>query len=252
MGADGRATLYTRDATRAGAHYLAVWLGAAGDAGGGGAGGGGAGASGGGGGAAAALLLLPVHVRPAALCLRNSRFSLASGAPRAGGQVVSWLGLGLGLGRAYTSLFRAPSLPLTLLHNTPLQHPLTTPPLTHPPMIPSYTLALSLAPTPTLTLTSQVVLRIEGLDRFANEIAQTKGTAGGAAAGGGAGGGGGGAGGGGAVELQLRQMEGPPPSRHPLGTPRQQHQHWPQPLQPATHAPPACNHMYLLLQTLRR
>ena len=67
-------------------------------------------------------------------------------------------------------------------------------------MIPSYTLALSLAPTLTLTLTSQVVLRVEGLDRFANEIAQTKGTAGGAAAGGGAGGGGagGGAGGGGA------------------------------------------------------
>ena len=94
-------------------------------------------------------------------------------------------------------------------------------------MIPSYTPALTPTPTPTLTLTSQVVLRVEGLDRFANEIAQTKGTAGGAAAGGGAGGGGGGAGGGEAVELQLRQMEGPPPSRHPLGAPRQQHQHWP-------------------------
>ena len=113
--------------------------------------------------AAAALLLLRVYVRPAALCLRNSRFTLASGPPRAG---------------------------------------------------------------------EQVVVRVEGLDRFANEIGRAVGAAAvGAAAGHGAaypahaaagrGVGGAGAGGGAApaVGLQLSLMAGPPPSRHTLGAP---------------------------------
>ena len=105
--------------------------------------------------AAAALLLLRVYVRPAALCLRNSRFTLASGPPRAG---------------------------------------------------------------------EQVVVRVEGLDRFANEIGRAVGTAAitsavGAAAGRGAGGAGAGGGAAPAVGLQLSLMAGPPPSRHPLGAP---------------------------------